>query len=794
MLRCSPGQLRHLTDAQIEAVTAVTTDMLPNLGGTKRGAQVFTDITHEGLPEGATDDPMEPDDEPPMKRARTDDVHAEDDFEYSPEISPEDVQMPPEPELQSLPTAETADDSQAPTEIADDTQTSLGQREQDQEFSEREEEVQRAHRVAPYPTTRTTATSAGHGETTTAAGHGIQYGPIRHDLEDAWRRSVDILDHGVVRLPRTQLAPAPEVHDDALEAFVAQTTNGHEVFRKDLTPQEKVDLDRSKLKEWDKLLKTDAIKVFRGKEAEMLRKEYPPERFLESRFVMTRREDPVNPGKSELKCRWCIKGFKDPDILELQRQSPTLSSEGLAVCLQLIASSKWRLVIADVEGAFLQGEPLQRQNGRLFVKIPKEGIPNHDNMDVVEVLKCVYGLVDAPRAWWSSFSQTLRSLGMRQSELDPCLFYWYDDEKLQGCVALHVDDMLIGGTNKFHEVVLSKLKQRYPFKHWKVGSGMFLGRRLNQLEDFSIVCDQKEYAEQVQTIHISKERRRQKQMPVTESERRKLRGVVGAANWMMSNTRPDIAAANAFLQQRIQKAVVSALIEANKLVAKIRDYSHVQVWIRSIPLDEGALLVASDASWANNENLASQAGYMVCFAHQSIKDGQATAMSPLRWKSYKQERQTQSTLGAELMGVSRAIAEAEWIRSLFAEALHPGYDLTKDGMFREKIGMIVTIDNKPIYDHVCGDGVVVKDKRMAIEMLIVRRDIRKNNIVLRWVATQQMLVDCLTKLGASADFLLRCLKEGRYCVCLLTPDKIPNDDVLSSKRGDEKCTDPDDRT
>ena len=37
----------------------------------------------------------------------------------------------------------------------------------------------------------------------------------------------------------------------------------------------------------------------------------------------------------------------------------------------------------------------------------------------------------------------------------------------------------------------------------------------------------------------------------------------------------------------------------------------------------------------------------------------------------------------------------------------------------------MTIDNKPIYDHSIGDGVVVKDKRMAIDMLIVRRDIRK---------------------------------------------------------------------
>lgn len=212
----------------------------------------------------------------------------------------------------------------------------------------------------------------------------------------------------------------------------------------------------------------------------------------------------------------------------------------------------------------------------------------------------------------------------------------------------------------------------------------------------------------------------------------------------------------------------------------------MRIWIQSIPIHEGVLLVSSDASWANNQDLTSQAGYMVLFAHRSVTENKVAAISPLRWKSYKQERHTQSTLGAELMGISRAIAEANWMRSLFAEALHYNYELCRDQEFREQMMMVVTCDNKPIYDHTCGDGVVVKDKRMAIEMLIVRRDIRKNNIVLRWVATKQMLVDCLTKTNAAADFMLRCLKEGRYCVCLMTPDAIPVDDVLSSKRGDEK--------
>lgn len=78
----------------------------------------------------------------------------------------------------------------------------------------------------------------------------------------------------------------------------------------------------------------------------------------------------------------------------------------------------------------------------------------------------------------------------------------------------------------------------------------------------------------------------------------------------------------------------------------------------------------------------------------------------------------------------------------------------------------MTIDNKPIYDHSIGDGVVVKDKRMAIDMLIVRRDIRKNHIVLKWVDRKHMLVDCLTKLDAPVAFLLHVLRNGVYDVVL----------------------------
>lgn len=329
---------------------------------------------------------------------------------------------------------------------------------------------------------------------------------------------------------------------------------------------------------------------------------------------------------------------------------------------------------------------------------------------------------------------------------------------------------MLGGTDLFHEQVVFRLKQKYPFKHWKTGHGKFLGRILTQHGDGSIVCDQKDYADKVQTIKLSKERRKEKDQPVTEAERRKLRGVVGAANWLMSSTRPDIAVQAGLLQQRVQVATVQDLIEANKLVAKVRDFSHVQVTIRSIPLSESTLFLATDASWSNNEDLKSQAGYFIGLSHRDLCTGSKQQISPLRWKSFKLERHTQSTLGSELMSLARGVAEAEWIRSLFAEAVCCDYMLERDKELRERLPMVVTIDNKPIFDHSMGDGIVVKDKRMAIDMLIVRRDIRQNGICLKWVETGNMLSDCLTKVSAPAGLLYAVLRGDLYGLKLVEPD------------------------
>ena len=94
----------------------------------------------------------------------------------------------------------------------------------------------------------------------------------------------------------------------------------------------------------------------------------------------------------------------------------------------------------------------------------------------------------------------------------------------------------------------------------------------------------------------------------------------------------------------------------------------------------------------------------------------------------------------------------------------PGYQLDNDKALRERHHTITTIHNKPVYDHTHGDGIVVKDKRMAIDILLVRRDLRASNMTLRWVDTRHMMADPLTKTSADPSFLRFVFKEGQYIV------------------------------
>ena len=68
-----------------------------------------------------------------------------------------------------------------------------------------------------------------------------------------------------------------------------------------------------------------------------------------------------------------------------------------------------------------------------------------------------------------------------------------------------------------------------------------------------------------------------------------------------------------------------------------------------------------------------------------------------------------STLGAELLSLSNALAETKWMRSMWAEARFPAYTLETDKQWTSQVPITMAMDSKPVYDHINGQALTIKD-------------------------------------------------------------------------------------
>ena len=348
-------------------------------------------------------------------------------------------------------------------------------------------------------------------------------------------------------------------------AFLASAAKKQrsEVKERDLSHEEMRLFQGAKEKEIQSWLSTETVR-------KIARNQIPEEQILRSRWVLTWK--PVEPTtndpnpKPKPKARLVILGYEDPQLESLARDSPTLGKDSRTLILQYAASAKWKIRSFDIQTAFLRGS---RQDGRILgMEPPKEmkSLMRLQPWECCELLKSAYGLVNAPLLWYEELKNALTSLQFKVSPLDPCTFVLpkRDGSGIHGLVGVHVDDGLGAGDQIFEEAI-AQLERRYPFGSKKETDFIFTGIHLSQKWDGSIELDQTQYVEDIPSIDIDRKRRQEPDLPVTESERQALRGLVGSIQYAATNTRPDLSAKLSLLQAKINCATIKDLGEANKL-------------------------------------------------------------------------------------------------------------------------------------------------------------------------------------------------------------------------------------
>ena len=113
--------------------------------------------------------------------------------------------------------------------------------------------------------------------------------------------------------------------------------------------------------------------------------------------------------------------------------------------MNIVAVQKqWELFTADVSQAFLRGLTFAdaaklkdevHRSDQFSMPPGSEGIlnqlPGYSDFDghreVLEMLRCGFGLKDAPRLWNKVLKQLLHDLGMRPLQSDEQLYVWHEE-------------------------------------------------------------------------------------------------------------------------------------------------------------------------------------------------------------------------------------------------------------------------------------------------------------------------------------------------------------------------------
>ena len=537
-------------------------------------------------------------------------------------------------------------------------------------------------------------------------------------------------------------------------------------------------VDEGKKAEWETILsKPHAVKIHYGKQAQRIREQYP-DRFIGSRFVLTRKPieegcpiDPHDVQTFRVKGRWCLQGHLDPDLQEKAEQgmlkSPTLSQLGRMTLMQVISSMRWKLQLGDIKGAFLEAGPIESRFRPLYASQPAGGIPGLPSTAVIEVCGNIYGQNDAPSAWFREFTSFACESGWSQSKLDPCLFTLRDpkhEHQLIAVMGVHVDDTALGGDEKhpLFQASLKALKDRFPYRKWRVGEGEFCGSWYQQFPDSSIQMSMKAFAEKIRSINIPKGCK--PDTPLNDQQIKVLRAVNGSLNWLASQSRPDLSVQTSFSQQAFPKPTISDYRVANQAIRRARLESDLGITFQ--PVDPKALTVVchSDAAWAN-VGAHTQAGYIIGFTHSDLQQAHEVSWTPACWKSYRLSRAVNSTLAAESQAMSTATGSVEWILLLLSEILDGPLDVRACREVLRKRRPILVTDCKSLYDHLQSPSspTSIDDRRTSIDIVIIRESVRLMYAHVRWVPTNRMLADAFTKdAGDPTDLLRACIKRSCY--------------------------------
>ena len=125
----------------------------------------------------------------------------------------------------------------------------------------------------------------------------------------------------------------------------------------------------------------------------------------------------------------------------------------------------------------------------------------------------------------------------------------------------------------------------------------------------------------------------------------------------------------------------------------------------------------------------------------------------LGWRSRKLKRKVISSLAGEALAMAGTIGEIVYTKSILSQIF---------GKRISEVPVIIITDSKNL-EEVVRSTSLVDDPWLIPDIAIIKEAVEDGTVTaVRRVSSEEMLANCLTKQGASAEGLMKVMRSGKY--------------------------------
>lgn len=431
-----------------------------------------------------------------------------------------------------------------------------------------------------------------------------------------------------------------------------------------------------------------------------------------------------NGAAGERKARLVAQGFSQKfgeDYDEVF--APVARTATLRMLLSVAGKRNYSVNHYDIKTAFLNGTLKEE----VFMKQPP-GFQNGSK--VLRLKKSLYGLKQSARVWNQTLHEQLEVNGCKQNQTDKCLYVRKQDGKVCYLI-IHVDDILVAtNSQQLEHQIMGSIAKKFELKNLG-GVKHYLGIDIERL-DGKFFISQPRYidtiveAASLEDAKISKHpldtgyQKQEGELLDTNEEFRKL---IGMLLYLVTNTRPDIAASVSILSKNVQKPRDNDMLEVKRVIRYLKGTRDLKLQLNDTKQVE-VLHAYSDASWAEDkDDRKSTTGY-----YCSVNGG------AISWSSRKQNIVTLSSCEAEYVALTETCKEVTWLREIAS-----AFEIKNNGpttIFTDSQSCIAIIENQKFSN---------RTKHIDARYHFIKDQVGSGRIKLIYCPTNDNIADLMTK-------------------------------------------------